>query len=96
MGMGRKHSSHFKFKVALEGLKEEKTQSQVCQEYQIHSSVLQRWKKELKEKGYESFEKSNPSLKRKEKALEEEISDLQKKVGELLMERDFLKKVLSN
>ena len=85
----KKHSKQVKFKAALELYKSDKTASQVSQEYGIHQNVLQRWKKQLIEEGPEIFEdqrqKKNPS---------DSTAQLERKIGQLTMELDFLKKVL--
>ena len=85
----KKHSKQVKFKAALELYKSDKTESQVSQEYGIHQNVLQRWKKQLIEEGPEIFEdqrqKKNPS---------DSTAQLERKIGQLTMELDFLKKVL--
>ena len=85
----KKHSKQVKFKAALELYKSDKTASQVSQEYGIHQNVLQRWKNQLIEEGPEIFEdqrqKKNPS---------DSTAQLERKIGQLTMELDFLKKVL--
>ena len=85
----KKHSKQVKFKAALELYKSDKTASQVSQEYGVHQNVLQRWKKQLIEEGPEIFEdqrqKKNPS---------DPTAQLERKIGQLTMELDFLKKVL--
>ncbi len=85
----RKHSKQIKFKAALELLKSEKTISQLCQEYGVHQSVLQRWKKTLVDEGAQIFEDQ-----RQKESVTNHTSDLERKVGQLTMEVDFLKKAL--
>jgi transposase-like protein len=85
----RKHSKQIKFKAALELLKSEKTISQLCQEYGVHQSVLQRWKKTLVDEGAQIFEDQ-----RQKESVTNQTSDLERKVGQLTMEVDFLKKAL--
>lgn len=41
------YSAEFKTKVVLEALKEEKTQLEVCSEYQIPNSTLSTWTKQF-------------------------------------------------
>ena len=85
----QKHSKQVKFKAALALHKSEKTVSQISQEYGVHQNVLQRWKKKLMEEGPELFEDQ-----RQKKISSDPSADLERKIGHLTMEVDFLKKVL--
>ena len=85
----KKHSKQVKFKAAIELYKSDKTASQISQEYGIHQNVLQRWKKKLLEVGPDLFEDQ-----RQKKSLNDPSVDLERKIGQLTMEIDFLKKVL--
>lgn len=89
---GRKHSAVFKLKVALAAMKEDKTVPELCQQFNLHSSLITKWKRQLKEKGSIAFGESQRCDETQK--LKAEIERLQAKVGELVMERDFLKKVL--
>lgn len=80
----------FKKKIALEALREDKTLNQLASEHGIHPLQVGKWKKELIE-GAESLFESKKDRK------QDETSDreaLEKKVGRLTMENDFLKKKL--
>jgi transposase-like protein len=85
----KKHSKQVKFKAALDLYKSDKTASQVSQEYGVHQNVLQRWKKQLIEEGPEIFEDQ-----RQKKSASDPTAQLERKIGQLTMELDFLKKVL--
>jgi len=52
------HSAAFKFKVALEAVKGEKTAAELCKEYGIFSSQIFKWRKALIEQGASVFEGS--------------------------------------
>jgi transposase-like protein len=90
----KKHSAGFKFKVALAAHKGDKTIHEICQQHEIAASLVHKWKKELQEQGVEIF--SSPVKKTKaqqaEKAQSNKIRQLYEKVGQLTLERDFLKK----
>ena len=86
----RNHTAGFKAKVAIEAAKEEKTTAELVQEYGVHASQIAAWKKQLLEGATELFESKTD--KRKDK--EADIKDLQAKIGELVVERDFLLKGL--
>ena len=81
----------FKKKVALEALREDKTLSQLASQHGLHPIQVGKWKKELIE-GAESLFEGRRSRKRDE-SMDREA--LEKKVGQLTMENDFLKKKLN-
>jgi transposase-like protein len=80
----------FKKKVALEALREDKTLSQLASQHGVHPLQVGKWKKELIE-GSESLFEGKRSRKQDESIDRE---GLEKKVGQLTMENDFLKKKL--
>lgn len=85
----RKHTPEFKAKVALEAIKGIKTLSEISKEYEVHPVMVSAWKKDMMERLPEVFEKKNT---RKDKLAEKETEQLQRKVGQLTMEVDFLEK----
>jgi transposase len=85
----RKHSGAFKARVALEALKGIKTVSQLAADYEIHPVQVSKWKKELQERLPEVFEKPKKADLAQEKR---EEARLERKVGQLTMELDWLKK----
>jgi putative transposase len=77
--------------VALEAIGELKTVSEIVSEYDIHPTLVRRWKKQLKEGGASIF--SNPaSQKREEKEEASKESELYEQIGRLKMELEWLKK----
>lgn len=80
----------FKKKVALEALREDQTLNQLASQYDIHPIQVGKWKKALVE-GAESLFEGKKS-RRQEENIDREA--LEKKVGQLTMENDFLKKKL--
>lgn len=86
----KQHSKHLKFKASIELVKSEKTLAQLCQEYGIHQSVLQKWKKTLMDEGAEIFE----DHRKKKNTPPDNTLELERKIGQLTMEVDFLKKAL--
>jgi len=80
----------FKKKVALEALREDKTLNQLASEHGIHPLQVGKWKKELID-GAEGLFESKKDRKQDDVADREA---LEKKVGRLTMENDFLKKKL--
>lgn len=92
MGKHRKWSTSVKFEVALLMIKGEATINDICKRYEIAPSQAKAWKKQLLEQGVNVFEKASKSLEVENK-LEREQSKLYEKIGQLTIERDFLKKV---
>jgi putative transposase len=87
----RSHSAQFKFRVALEAIGELKTVSELASAYDVHPTLVRRWKKQLKEEGTSIF--SNPVReKRQEKEEASKESELYEQIGRLKMELEWLKK----
>jgi transposase-like protein len=89
----KKHSKEFKFKVALEALKEQKTITSICREFGVHETQVKKWKKQLKEGGALLFEEASPKAAQSE--LETQIRKLNEYIGELSVENQFFKKNLN-
>jgi len=93
----KKYSSDFKLKVVLKYLSENFTISQICSEFNISKATLSNWVSQFKTNSGNVFGDkvaANKTAKLKEKQAEKEIEILYKKIGQLTVERDFLKKVL--
>ena len=83
------HSAAFKAQVAIEALQERETLSELAGKYEVHPNQIARWKKEFLERAPELFDR-----KRVEKEEGPDIEKLYAKIGQLEMERDFVKKNL--
>lgn len=80
-----------KAKVALAAIKGHKTVNEIAQEYGVHPTQVNQWKKELLENASQVFEgKRGP----KAEATTVKVDPLYAKIGELNMQVDFLKKKL--
>jgi transposase-like protein len=93
----KKYSSDFKLKVVLKYLSNNFTIAQICSEFNISKATLSNWVKQFKTNSSNVFSDNlinNKATKIKEKQAEKEIENLYKKIGQLTVERDFLKKVL--
>ena len=84
------HSNEFKFKVALEAIRGEKTIAALCQEFGVVSSQIAKWKKVVLEEGSCVF-KGSGSAKPVEN---HDIEKLHATIGRLKIENDFLEHVL--
>jgi len=78
----------FKKKVALEALREEKTMSQIASQYGVHPIQVSKWKKALVDGAERVFEDKRSRRKQEDVGREE----LERKIGQLTIELDFLKK----
>lgn len=88
-GIRKKYDGAFKLKVVMETYKNEKTLGQIASEYQVHATQIHLWKNQFKEQGPTLFQKA----KDQEKAeLKELVDELYKQIGQLKVERDWLKK----
>ncbi len=85
----RKLSPAFKAKVAVDALKEQKTMPEIASQHGVHSSQVQKWKKELKEGISEIFASGKTQKDGEKDAL---IEELYKQIGKLQVELDWLKK----
>lgn len=88
----RNFKPEFKAQVVLELLREEKTLNELAAEYQISPVVISRWKTEFMERAAEVFKKGPSEAEKELIEKEDEIADLHRKVGQLTVEVDFLKK----
>jgi len=84
------HSPEFKFKVAIDAIRGDKTTAELSQEYSVVSSQIFKWKKALLEQGAEVFKNGTPT----QSTESAQIEKLHAKIGRLTIENDFLEKVL--
>jgi putative transposase len=90
MGTIRKrHSAAFKAKVALDAAKEAKTISELASEYGVHPNQIRQWKKRLLDQASDLFSSRREKEARRQ---EEREAELYRQIGQLKVERDWLKK----
>jgi len=87
-----KYGPEFKAKLVIEVLREEKTISQIATENKIAPILLSRWKNEFLERSSEVFKKGPSDTDRKLEEQTEYSAELERKVGQLTYEVDWLKK----
>jgi len=80
----------FKKKVALEALREDRTLNELASEHSVHPLLIGRWKKELINGAETLFE--GKKGRKQDDEFDREV--LEKKIGRLTIEIDFLKKKL--
>jgi transposase len=89
MKKGRRvFSGAFKAQVAIEAFKERETLAELSKRFEVHPNMIKRWKQELIDRSSEIFETKSP-----EDNSEVEKDRLYAKIGQLEMEREWLKKI---
>ena len=86
------YSAEFKTKVVLELLSEASTVSELAAKYDVSPVMITRWKQEFLERASDVFKKGASDTEKKLEEKEAHIADLERKVGQLTYEVDWLKK----
>jgi transposase-like protein len=86
-----RYSSEFKAKVALEAIKDQKTLTELSNQFQLHPNQITRWKKLLLDEAQNIFSIKPNNSQRKQQELE---TQLYQQIGELAVELNWLKKKL--
>jgi len=87
----RKHSPSFKAKVALEALKGEQTIAEIASRYEVHPTLVTKWKKALHDEAASIFGEDHTRKKKNDENL---VAQLYQQIGQLKVEKDFLEDVL--
>ena len=83
----KKYSAEFKAKVALEAAKEIKTLNELASDYGVHAAQISQWKKQLLESIATVFSTQKKVVNNTKK-----FDELYRQIGEVTVERDWLKK----
>ena len=94
MSKNKKWSAALKFEIALKVLRNEEPLNEVCKRYDVSPSQVHAWKKQLLDQGSQIFSKTDKLVIHSAES-EQEKRTLYEKIGELTVERDFLKKSLN-
>jgi len=91
MNKRNNHKSAFKAQVALDAIKGEKTISELSQQYKVHPTQINTWKRQLLAGACELFEKKNsPKARKADEHDAARVKELHAKIGELTVSNDFL------
>lgn len=85
----KRYSAEFKFKVALEAVKERQTMGELTTKFGVHSTQIGLWKKQLLQEGMEVFKEEIKGKKENQQPL---LERLYQQIGQLQVELDWLKK----
>ena len=87
----RNHTPAFKAKVALAALKNDRTMAQLAEQFDVHPNQIATWKDQLLQDAADVFERGSSG----KSTSETDIKSLHAKIGELVLENDFLERALS-
>ena len=87
----RNHTPAFKAKVALAALKNDRTIAQLAEQFDVHPNQITSWKEQLLPGAPDVFERGGSV---KSSAAEVDVKSLHAKIGELVLENDFLERAL--
>ena len=85
----KKHTAEFKAKVAVEAIRQQKTLNELTAEYGLHATQINTWKKLALATIPTAFARSQATGASSQLA---EIDELHRQIGQLVAERDWLKK----
>ena len=88
-GKRKRYSAEFKARVALEALRGELTVSQLATKHGVHQTLIGDWKRQAMDGLAAVF---SGKVEAKEGMREEDVEKLHAKIGQLVVERDFLAK----
>ena len=92
MNKRNNYSAEFKTQVVLEVLHEEATLNEIASRYDLNPVMLSRWKSEFLERAADVFKKEPTDAEKELAAEKERVAALERKVGQLTYEVDWLKK----
>jgi len=91
----RNFSPEFKSQIVVQLLREEHTVNELAAKHQISPAVIGRWKIEFLEKAPMVFQKGPSDAEKTIAEQNEQIATLERKVGQLTIESDWMKKKCS-
>jgi transposase len=85
----RRFTAEFKAKVALEAIQGHRTVAELATKHELHPTQIAAWKREAIEKLAKVFDDKGVEVQADRDA---EVTKLHAKIGQLVVERDFLAK----
>ena len=85
----RRFAAEFKAKVALEAIRGERTISELATKHQLHPNQITQWRRQAIENLAKAFDDKASDA---QVGREAEVTKLHAKIGQLVVERDFLAK----
>ena len=90
----KRHNPEFKAKVALDAMKGEQTLAELGVKHGIHQAMIATWKRQAID-GLTGIFSGKPQDSKGSADKEKAVMQLHAKIGELVVERDFLAKASS-
>ena len=88
----KRYSADFKAQVALAALREELTTAELAKKYDVHPTMIGNWKKQAIANMASVF---GGSAEKEPPVSPKDVEKLHAKIGELVVERDFLSEASS-
>ena len=88
-GQRKRYSADFKAKVALEAMRGEMTLAQLAAKHGVHQTLINAWKKQAVEGMSGTFSGKAEAAETDRRG---EVDKLHAMIGQLVVERDFLKR----
>ena len=85
----KRYSAEFKAKVALEAIRGDLTLAELAAKHGIHHTMIATWKRQAIEGMSVTFSGASEAIKASNEA---DLDKLHAKIGQLVVERDFLAK----
>lgn len=89
----RRFSADFKARVALEAIEGASTMAELAKKHGVHPNMISGWKRQAIEGMSELFDKRCESAAQSQQS---EVEKLHAKIGQLVVERDFLSKAFKS
>ena len=89
MNKRKRYGADFKEKVALEALKSDLTLAQLATKHALHQAMISTWRKQAMEEMASFFSGKTEAT---DSSQQVDIEKLHAKIGQLVVERDFLVK----
>ena len=87
--MRKKHTAEFKSKVALQTVKGLQSVNEIASQFEVSPTQVSSWKKHFLEVSVDTFKNSK---ERKSNQDQSQLDNLYRKIGQLEIENEFLKK----
>lgn len=87
--MRKRHTAEFKAKVAIEAVKGLRTINEIAAHFEVAPTQVSAWKKQFLEASAETFKAPK---QKKEYNNQADVDNLYRKIGQLEVENEFLKK----
>lgn len=94
MGNRNKYNNDFKLKVVLESMQRDSTIERVRQQFAVHTSVINRWRKQFKMYAANVFDLARTKTKKSSDQFSQSVEELTRIIGDLTVENRILKKAL--